>query len=165
MTDIVDQQTRSRMMSGIRGKNTKPELALRRALHARGFRFRLHSGKVLGRPDVVFPKHCAVVFVHGCFWHRHEGCRYTTSPSTRPEFWQTKFEANIARDSAAHTTLLEDGWRVATIWECALRKPTQINATTDLLAAWLPMAPVTIEIGESDIMHGGIIATGGDRGG
>ena len=105
MTDIVDQQTRSRMMSGIRGKNTKPELALRRALHARGFRFRLHSGKVHGRPDLVLPKHRAVVFVHGCFWHRHEGCRYATTPSTRPEFWRAKFDANVARDSAVRTRL------------------------------------------------------------
>ncbi len=83
MTDIVDQQTRSRMMAAIRGKDTKPELALRRALHARGFRFRLHSKAVRGRPDLVLPKYRAVVFVHGCFWHRHEGCRYTTTPSSR----------------------------------------------------------------------------------
>lgn len=165
MTDIVDQQTRSRMMSGIRGKNTKPELALRRALHARGFRFRLHSDKVHGRPDLVLSKHRAVVFVHGCFWHRHEGCRYATVPATRPEFWRAKFDANTARDSAVRTRLLEDGWRVATVWECALRKPEQVSATTDLLAAWLHMGPVTNEIGESDILHSGNIATDGDRGG
>ena len=165
MTDIVDQQTRSRMMSGIRGKNTKPELALRRALHARSFRFRLHSGKVHGRPDLVLPKHRAVVFVHGCFWHRHEGCRYTTMPATRPEFWQAKFDANFARDSAVRTKLLEDGWRVATVWECALRKPDQVSATTDLFAAWLHMGAVSIEIGEGDILHSRIIATDGDRGG
>lgn len=148
MTDIVDQKTRSRMMSGIRGKNTKPEMALRRALHARGFRFRLHSGKVHGRPDLVLPKHRAVVFVHGCFWHRHEGCRYTTSPSTHPEFWQAKFEANIARDSAVRTTLLEDGWRVATVWECALRKPDQVAASDELLSAWLLSDEDQIEIGD-----------------
>ena len=165
MTDIVDQQTRSRMMSGIRGKDTKPELALRRALHARGFRFRLHSGKVHGRPDLVLPKHRAVVFVHGCFWHRHEGCRYTTTPATRPEFWQAKFDANVARGSAVRTKLLEDGWRVATVWECALRKPAQVITTTDLLVAWLPVGPVTIEIGESDIPHGGIIVKDRDCGG
>jgi len=79
MTDIVDRQTRSRMMAGIKGKNTKPELALRRALHARGFRYRLHSKNVHGRPDLVLPKHCAVVLVHGCFWHRHPGCRYAVN--------------------------------------------------------------------------------------
>lgn len=151
VTDIVDQKTRSRMMSGIRGKNTKPELALRRALHARGFRFQLHSGKVHGRPDLVLPKHGGLVFVHGCFWHRHEGCRYTTVPATRPEFWRVKFDTNAARDSAVRTKLLEDGWRVATGWECALRKPDKVSAMTDLLAAWLLVGPISMEIGESDI--------------
>ena len=159
MSDIVDQKTRSRMMSGIRGKNTKPELALRRALHASGFRFRLHSGKVHGRPDLILPKHRAVVFVNGCFWHRHEGCRYATVPATRPEFWRAKFEANTARDSAVRTRLLEDGWRVATVWECALRRTGQVSATTDRLAAWLFLGSVSMEIGESDILQSGIVAT------
>ncbi|MAN77464.1 MAG: very short patch repair endonuclease [Rhizobiales bacterium] len=148
MTDIVDQQTRSRMMSEIRGKNTKPELSLRRALHARGFRFRLHSSKVHGRPDLVLPKHGAVVFVHGCFWHRHEGCRYTTTPSTRPEFWQAKFEANVARDLAVRRALLEDGWRVATVWECALRKPEQVVTSSEDLSIWLRSEDLQIEIGD-----------------
>lgn len=151
MTDIVDQQTRSRMMAGIRGTNTKPELALRRALHARGFRFRLHSRTVNGRPDLVLPKHRAVVFVHGCFWHRHEGCRYTTSPSTRPEFWQTKFEANLARDSAVRATIMEDGWRVATVWECALRKPERVELAATLLASWLRGDAPALEIGEMNV--------------
>lgn len=150
MTDIVDRQTRSRMMSGIRGKNTKPELALRRALHAHSFRFRLHSGKVHGRPDLALPKYRAVVFVHGCFWHRHEGCRYTTSPSTRAKFWQAKFKANVARDSAVRAMLLGDGWRVATVWECALRKPEQVDASTKLLSVWLQSDELQIEIGEDD---------------
>jgi DNA mismatch endonuclease, patch repair protein len=152
VTDIVDQQTRSRMMSGIRGKNTKPELALRRALHARGFRFRLHSRKVHGRPDLVLPKHRAVVFVHGCFWHRHQGCRYTTSPSTRPEFWQAKFEANVIRDSAVRTTLLADGWRVATVWECALRKPDQVELAAERLAAWLVGKATQLELGGAELI-------------
>lgn len=147
MTDIVDQQTRSRMMSGIRGKNTKPELALRRALHARGFRFRLHSGKVHGRPDLVLPKHRAVVFVHGCFWHRHKGCRYATVPATRPEFWRAKFDANVARDRTVRTTLLDGGWRVATVWECALRKPDQVADSAELLSTWLLSDEDQIEIG------------------
>lgn len=137
MADIVDKQTRSRMMAGIKGKDTKPELVLRRALHSRGFRYRLHTKNLPGRPDLVFPKHHAIVFVHGCFWHRHEGCRYTTIPSTRQEFWQAKFTANVARDEAVRDKLLEGGWRIATVWECALRKPDQINVTTDLLSAWL----------------------------
>lgn len=159
MTDIVDKQTRSRMMAGIRGKDTKPELALRRALHARGFRYRLHSNGVPGRPDLIFPKFRAAVFVHGCFWHRHEGCCYTTIPATRPEFWQAKFETNIARDSAVRTTLLESGWRVATVWECALRKPDKVSATTDRLAAWLLTGTVGMEIGDGDILQSGIVAT------
>lgn len=148
MTDIVDKKTRSRMMAGIKGKNTKPELALRRALHALGFRFRLHSGNVHGRPDLVLPKYRAVVFVHGCFWHRHEGCRYTTTPSTRPEFWQAKFEANVVRDIAVRMALLEDGWRVATVWECALRKPDQIAASVERLSDWLLSDDGQIEIGQ-----------------
>lgn len=147
MTDIVDQQTRSRMMSGIRGKNTKPELALRRALHGRGFRFRLHSGKVHGRPDLFLPKHRAVVFVHGCFWHRHEGCRYATVPVTRPEFWRAKFDANVARDNAVRTRLLQDGWRVATVWECALRKPERLNDVVRTFEEWLLGTEGQIEIG------------------
>ena len=147
MTDIVDQQTRSRMMAGIRGKNTKPELALRRALHARGFRFRLHSGKVDGRPDLVLPKHHAVVFVHGCFWHRNEGCRYATVPATRSDFWRAKFDANVARDSAVRTRLLEDGWRVATVWECALRKPERMNNAVRTFEEWLLGTEGQLEIG------------------
>ncbi|GAB4511281.1 MAG: very short patch repair endonuclease [Roseibium sp.] len=150
MTDIVDQQTRSRMMSGIRGKDTKPELALRRALHARGFRFRLHSKRVHGRPDLVLPKYRAVIFVHGCFWHRHEGCRYTTIPATRPAFWQAKFDANVARDKAVRTKLIEDGWRVATVWECALRKPERVEASTEGLSIWLRSEELQIEIGDDN---------------
>ncbi|QFT71771.1 very short patch repair endonuclease [Ruegeria sp. THAF33] len=150
MADIVDKQTRSRMMAGIKGKDTKPELVLRRALHARGFRYRLHSKNLPGRPDLVFPKHHAIVFVHGCFWHRHEGCRYTTSPSTRQEFWQAKFTANVARDEAVRDKLLEDGWRIATVWECALRKPDQMNVTTDLLSAWLRSNEPQLQIGDDE---------------
>lgn len=151
MTDIVDQQTRSRMMSAIRGKDTKPELALRRALHSRGFRFRLHSQKVHGRPDLVLPKYRAIVFVHGCFWHRHEGCRYATTPATRSEFWEAKFAANVARDSAVRGALLAAGWRVATIWECALRKPEEVSVAADRLSEWLLTESDTLDIGEHDV--------------
>lgn len=124
-------------MSGIKGKNTKHELVLRRALHGRGFRFRLHSSKFHGQPDIFLPKYREVVFVHGCFWHRHEGCRYATTPSTRPEYWQIKFEANVARDSAVRNTFLKDGWRVAMVWECAMRKPDQVELAGERLAVWL----------------------------
>lgn len=152
VSDIVDPQTRSRMMSAIRGKDTKPELALRWALHARGFRFRLHSKKVHGRPDLVLPKYRAVVFVHGCFWHRHQGCRYTTTPSTRYEFWHAKFEANVARDSSIRAKLLEERWRIATVWECALKRPKQVDLAADLVATWLRGDFLDIEIGEMDVV-------------
>ncbi|MCH6205887.1 very short patch repair endonuclease [Brucella ciceri] len=152
MTDIVNQQTRSRMMSGIKGKNTKPELVLRRALHARGFRFRLHSSKIHGQPDIFLPKYRAVVFVHGCFWHRHEGCRYATTPSTRPEFWQIKFDANVARDSAVRKKLLKGGWRVAIVWECALRKSDQVELAGERLAAWLVGCASQLDLGGADLI-------------
>src|SRR5690554_2960017 len=96
--DIVDESTRSRMMSAIGGRNTKPEIIVRKFLHARGFRFRLHVKDLPGRPDIVLPKWKACVFVHGCFWHRHANCRYATTPKTRPEFWAEKFRENVARD-------------------------------------------------------------------
>ncbi len=121
MTDKVDSQTRSRMMAGIRGKNTKPELALRLALHALGFRYRLHAKGIHGKPDIMMPKFRAVVFVHGCFWHRHENCRYATIPSTRPEFWTAKLDRNVARDSEVRSALLKSGWRVATVCACSTR--------------------------------------------
>ncbi len=151
MSDIVDENTRSRMMAGIRGANTRPELAIRKALHARGFRYRLHVKGLAGRPDFILPKHRAAVFVHGCFWHRHEECRYATTPSTRREFWLTKFEANVKRDINARNSLLESGWRIATVWECALRKPEQVATTTDRLTTWLLSDAILIEIGENAI--------------
>lgn len=151
MVDIVDAETRSRMMAGIKGKNTRPELALRRALHARGFRYRLHSKKAQGRPDLVLPKYRAVVFVHGCFWHRHLRCRYATNPKSRAEFWEVKFAANVARDNAVRAALLEAGWRVATIWECALRKPDQIAVAADQLSTWLLSETGTLELCEGEV--------------
>jgi DNA mismatch endonuclease (patch repair protein) len=150
MADIVDRQTRSRMMSGIRGKDTKPEMALRRALHARGFRYRLHGKCVPGRPDLILAKHRAVIFVHGCFWHRHEGCRFATTPATRPEFWAEKFTANVRRDRAACDALVADGWRVATIWECALRKPQSVEQTIAAIEQWLLSEIRQLEMGEAD---------------
>jgi DNA mismatch endonuclease (patch repair protein) len=151
MGDVVDRETRSRMMAGIRGKDTKPEMSLRHALHARGFRYRLHVKDVPGKPDLILPKYRAAIFVHGCFWHQHESCRFATAPSTRPEFWQTKFAANVARDSAVRAALLRDGWRVATVWECALRKSEQVVIAADLLATWLRSGLEPLEIGEIDL--------------
>jgi len=108
-------------MAAIHGKDTAPELAVRRILHAMGLRFRLHRKDLPGRPDIVLPRHRTVVFVHGCFWHRHEGCRYTTTPKTRLEFWQAKFDANVARDHRNRIALEEMGWRGLVVWECELR--------------------------------------------
>jgi len=121
MVDVVDAATRSRMMAGIRGSNTKPEITLRRALHAQGLRFRLHGSHLPGRPDIVLPKWRAVILVHGCFWHRHTGCRYATTPATRPEFWSEKFGKNMERDARNVRDLAEAGWRVAIVWECIVR--------------------------------------------
>lgn len=136
MADIKDLEARSRNMAAIRGKDTRPELRLRRALHVRGFRYRLHPAGVPGRPDLLLPKYRAAVFVHGCFWHRHPGCRYTTMPATRPEFWQSKFGRNTARDARAMAALIEEGWRVAIVWECALRGQ-RVEESVMQVADWL----------------------------
>ena len=121
--DVVDRPTRSRMMAGIGGRNTVPEMTVRRALHAAGLRYRLHRRDLPGRPDIVLPRYQAAVFVHGCFWHRHRGCKYATTPSTRPKFWSRKFEENITRDLRQLRKLRRNGWRTFVIWECEARKP------------------------------------------
>lgn len=147
MTDIVDRETRSRMMAGIGGRNTRPELALRSALHARGFRFRLHARDLPGKPDIVLPRYRAVIFVHGCFWHRHADCRYATTPATRPEFWQDKFAGNVRRDAAAVAELRHRRWRVAIVWECGLRTVADVGASADIVAGWLRGDGVILETG------------------
>lgn len=111
-------------MSRVRGKNTKPELLIRRALHAAGLRYRLHGAKLPGKPDLVFPARRAVIFVHGCFWHGHH-CSLFRLPATRTEFWSEKIESNRRRDAVALGSLRSAGWRVLTIWECALRGPVR----------------------------------------
>lgn len=146
MADVVDTATRSKMMAGIRGKDTTPELALRRALHGAGFRFRLHARELPGRPDLVLPRWRVAVQVHGCFWHRHPGCRYATDPATRPEFWSAKFAGNVARDARNHAALLASGWRVATVWECALSKD-RLAASAARLRDWIRGQGEAIEIG------------------
>lgn len=119
--DLVDFATRSRMMASIRGKDTKPELVVRQYLHAKGFRYRLHSRNLPGKPDLVLRRWSAAVFVHGCFWHGHVGCRYFRLPGTRTEFWARKIHGNIERDEQAVDALSRLGWRVFIVWECALR--------------------------------------------
>ena len=121
MPDVVDKATRSQMMAGIRGRDTKPERVLRTALHSAGFRYRLHVSNLPGKPDLVFPKYKAVVLVHGCFWHRHPDCWWCSSPSSTSEFWSAKFDQNVRRDARNIIDLGNLGWRVAIVWECALR--------------------------------------------
>lgn len=135
MADVVDQPTRSRMMAGIKGVNTDPELRLRRALHRLGLRFRLHRRDLPGRPDIVFPACRAVVFVHGCFWHRHDNCRYATTPTTRADFWAAKFKANVERDRRNLANLAEQGWDVRIVWECEIRSDVS-QAAADV-ASWI----------------------------
>jgi len=130
-------------MSGIRAKNTDPELQIRRALHAKGFRFRLHSVDVPGKPDMIFPKYRAAVFVHGCFWHGHD-CPLFKMPGTRQEFWSAKIERNRARDRIVQDQLAQAGWRSMTVWECAIRGPNRLGLETTVqrIADWLPRMKV-----------------------
>ena len=118
-------------MAQVRSKNTKPELLIRSALHRLGYRFRLHKKGLPGRPDVVLPKYRTAIFVHGCFWHRHPGCRKASFPKTRVEFWEDKFDTNVARDERNRTDLLAAGWHVLTVWECEARRIDETIARLD----------------------------------
>lgn len=118
MVDHVSAERRSWLMSRVRSKHTSPEMRVRRAAHALGLRFRLHSNALPGHPDLVFPKHRLALFVHGCFWHRHPECPKSSMPKSRANYWIEKFNANVSRDAAAATALENLGWRVAVIWEC-----------------------------------------------
>jgi DNA mismatch endonuclease, patch repair protein len=134
MVDVLTPEQRRLNMSRIRGRDTAPELHIRRGLHAKGLRFRLHQKKLPGTPDLIFPRHQAAVFVHGCFWHGH-GCQLSKMPATRTEFWRKKIDGNVARDRNAITALTESGWRVLVIWECALRGPERRTEEAVLDAA------------------------------
>ena len=123
MVDSLSRKHRSWNMSRIRSRDTGPELLVRSALHRAGYRFRLHSKDLPGRPDIVLPKYHTVVFVHGCFWHRHKGCRFAYSPKSRVAFWNNKFRGNIERDRRTSTALRKLGWRVVTVWECQATSP------------------------------------------
>ncbi len=136
MADVVPKEVRSRMMAGIRGKDTRPEMAVRRALTAAGIRYRLHRRDLPGAPDLVMSGRRAVVFVHGCFWHRHEGCRHAKLPSSNAGFWRAKLDRNVERDRKAAADLLAAGWRVLTVWECATRRGSE-SELQRLLLAWL----------------------------
>lgn len=125
VTDVLTPEQRQLNMSRIRGRDSKPEMLIRRGLHARGLRYRLHDGKLPGRPDLVFARYRAAVFVHGCFWHMH-GCALSKLPATRQEFWRTKLAGNATRDSKAIQALEAARWRVLVVWECALRGPARL---------------------------------------
>ena len=147
MADTVSPEVRSRMMSAVKSKNTKPELQVRTVLHALGFRFRLHRSDLPGKPDLVFPRYHAVVFIHGCFWHGHD-CILFRWPKTRREFWRSKIESNVRRDHEHMRALVHDGWRVATIWECALRGRTRlsIDSVGEKCGFWLMSNDKSMEL-------------------
>jgi DNA mismatch endonuclease (patch repair protein) len=133
MADRISKAHRSWNMSRIRGKDTKPEKLLRSALHRAGFRFRLHSGNLPGKPDIVLPKYRTVIFVHGCYWHRHSGCRHATTPKSNIDLWNGKFAATVERDLRNVADLEAAGWRVLIVWECEIeadlpRKVAEIKA-------------------------------------
>ncbi|MBR5199556.1 MAG: DNA mismatch endonuclease Vsr [Bacteroidales bacterium] len=134
MSDKLTPQQRSQCMSRIRGKDTKPEILVRKGLHARGFRFRLQDRKLPGRPDIVLPKYGVAIMVNGCFWHGHKGCRYATKPKSNVEFWQSKIQRNQHRDEVTSAHLEALGWHVITIWECELRSADALQSRLDVLA-------------------------------
>lgn len=136
MADVHSKETRSYNMSRIRGKDTGPELLVRRFLHKNGFRYRLHVKELPGKPDIVLPKYKTVIFVHGCFWHGHAGCKYYVVPKTRTEWWLNKIGNNKSKDSLHENLLLAAGWKLIIIWECELKKAT-VDATLKHLTASL----------------------------
>ena len=158
MSDTLSQTQRSYNMSRIRGKNTKPEILVRKGLHARGFRFRLHNKKLPGSPDIVLPKYGVAIMVNGCFWHGHKGCRYATKPKTNIEFWETKIARNQHRDevSAAHLEAL--GWTVITIWECELRTSSQLDDRLNTLTEEIMRAYETKRIKDRDKRQSRVLA-------
>lgn len=147
MVDVVDTKTRSRMMSGIKGRDTKPELLLRSALHRRGFRYRLHCKDLPGRPDLVLPKYSAIILLNGCFWHGHN-CHLFKWPSTRREFWREKIGQNQARDLRNLEHYHRLGWRTLVVWECALKGKTKLgpNQVAEITTRWIQFDSQNAEI-------------------
>lgn len=143
MADVVTPEMRSRMMAGIRARNTKPELLIRKGLHCLGLRFLVHDKRLPGKPDLVFPRWKAAIFVNGCFWHGHN-CRLFKLPSTRTDFWRAKINANKERDSAAIQNLEDSRWRALTVWECQIkgRSAHEIESVLRHCKNWLTNEPV-----------------------
>ena len=132
MADVHSKEIRSKNMAAIKGKNTKPEMLVRKFLHANGFRYKLHDKSLPGKPDIVLPKYGTVIFVNGCFWHGHKNCKYFVVPKTRTDWWLNKINGNIANDTKAVKALKKDGWKIITIWECNL-KPVKVEKTLNAL--------------------------------
>lgn len=145
MVDFLSPEQRSERMSRIPSKDTSPELALRRALHALGLRFRVHDKRLPGKPDIVLPRYRTVVLVHGCFWHRHAGCDIATTPKSNTPFWQAKFDRNVRRDQKNAAALEGLGWRVIVIWECELGSRRKVDEAAGRIAAEIGHRPRTKE--------------------
>ena len=133
MADVHDKAVRSYNMSRIRGKNTKPEVLVRKYLFSKGFRFRKNDKRYPGKPDIVLPKYKTVIFINGCFWHHHENCRIAYKPKDNADFWQAKFDANVARDRKNEALLRDAGWKVIIVWECEIRNKELFNQRMEKL--------------------------------
>ncbi|VGO21057.1 very short patch repair endonuclease [Pontiella sulfatireligans] len=144
--DTFTPEQRSRVMSRIRGKNTKPELIVRSLLHRAGYRFSLHRKDLPGKPDIVLRKYNTVVFVHGCFWHRHQNCKTASMPKSNVEYWQAKFERNVSNDRKHIRELKKMGWNVIVVWECELKQPEKVLAKLEksLTAAYAKLSPKVV---------------------
>ncbi|MCK4708642.1 MAG: DNA mismatch endonuclease Vsr [Gammaproteobacteria bacterium] len=139
MTDVHSKKIRSKNMAAIKSKDTKPELIIRKALFAQGFRYKLHDKKLPGKPDLVFPKYHAIIFIHGCFWHRHNNCHLFKWPKSRTDFWKKKINRNVEVDTRTYKQLKKEGWYILTIWECALKGKNKLpfNRMVDDISNWL----------------------------
>ena len=151
------------MMAGIKGKNTKPEMLVRKALFATGYRFRLHRKDLPGNPDIVLPGRKVAIFVHGCFWHAHQGCKLAKLPSTRPEFWREKLGRNVARDAAAVSTLRLQGWRVLLVWECFIRQQRELPAISAAVSDWMGQGADFGELAASPMIDAKPVSGAGER--
>ncbi len=147
MMDVVSSKKRSQMMAGIHARNTKPEIAIRRLLHKSGFRFRIHNDELPGKPDIVLKKYRAIIFVHGCFWHRHQ-CHLFKWPKTRAEFWKTKINRNVLNDKKAIRDLHIADWRICVVWECSVKgtKKKSSSHMEKLIKNWLDSNKNMVEI-------------------
>ena len=137
MTDFMTPKQRSQAMSKVRGYNTKPEKLIRSHLHRQGFRFRINNPNLPGKPDIVLKKYTTIIFVHGCFWHNHKGCKKAKLPQTRSEFWKNKIEGTVLRDQKNISDLTKLGWRVAVVWECGTKKNDELKYIINELTKWI----------------------------